>query len=111
MSQQIQTTGHSEGLADILERILDKGLVIAGDVTISIADIELLKIKIRLLVCSVDKAKEIGIDWWQTDPALSSKARELIATENETLKTRIAELEKLTAMSAIAGAAQPTTDT
>ncbi len=99
MSGQLQKSIGGDSLADILERILDKGLVVAGDITISIADIELLKIKIRLLVCSVDKAQEIGIDWWQTDPALSSKARERIEVENESLKKRIEDLE-----TAIAGA-------
>ncbi len=70
----VATTG-SSSLADILERILDKGLVIAGDITISITDIELLTIKIRLVICSVDKAREIGIDWWRSDPALSHEAK------------------------------------
>ena len=82
-------------LADILERILDNGLVIAGDVTINLLDIELLTIKVRLLVASVDKAREIGIDWWERDPALSSgKPRQLEAeAENRRLRERIAELE------------------
>jgi hypothetical protein len=62
-------------LADILERVLDKGVVIAGDIRINLLDIELLTIKLRLLVASVDKAKEMGIDWWEHDPSLSSKAR------------------------------------
>jgi len=61
----------SQGLVDVLDRILDKGLVIAGDV------VELLTIQIRLLVCSVDKAQEIGLDWWRTDPHLSSGAKHL----------------------------------
>lgn len=76
MSAQIPkaATASSSSLGDILERILDKGLVIAGDITISLADIELLKIKIRLIICSVDKAKEIGLDWWQNDPSFSSQA-------------------------------------
>ncbi|HOV78913.1 MAG TPA: gas vesicle protein [Bacillota bacterium] len=65
----------STNIADILERVLDKGLVIAGDISISIADIDLLKIKIRLLVASVDKAREIGINWWETDPYLSTAAQ------------------------------------
>ncbi len=100
MSRQIQTAVQSDSLADILERILDKGLVIAGDITISIADIELLKIKIRLIVCSVDKAKEIGIDWWQSDPALSGKAaREELKSENEQLRKRLSELEAVVAAS------------
>lgn len=64
----------SQGLVDVLDRILDKGLVIAGDVRVRLADVELLTIQIRLLVCSVDKAEEIGMDWWRTDPYLSSGA-------------------------------------
>jgi hypothetical protein len=64
-----------DSLADILERVLDKGIVIAGDIQINLLDIELLTIKLRLIVASIDKAKEIGIDWWETDPALNSAAR------------------------------------
>jgi hypothetical protein len=64
-------------LADILERVLDKGIVIAGDIQIRIADIELLTIKIRLLIASVDKAMEMGINWWQQDSFLSTKAQEI----------------------------------
>ncbi len=71
----IQHTAGSDTLADILERVLDKGVVIVGDISISLAEVELLKIKIRLLISSVDKAREIGIDWWQTDSAYSSKAK------------------------------------
>lgn len=97
MSGQIQSAVRSDGLADILERILDKGLVIAGDITISIAEIDLLKIKIRLLVCSVDKAREIGIDWWQSDPALCSRARENGDGESKELKERMRELERIVA--------------
>ncbi|MFF2183902.1 gas vesicle protein [Streptomyces sp. NPDC058155] len=67
--------GSSANLADILERVLDKGIVIAGDIQINLLDIELLTIKLRLLVASVDKAKEMGIDWWEHDPSLSSRAR------------------------------------
>jgi hypothetical protein len=67
--------GTSANLADILERVLDKGIVIAGDIQINLLDIELLTIKLRLLVASVDKAKEMGIDWWEHDPSLSSHAR------------------------------------
>ena|SRR3990167_2545202 len=95
MPGQLATSVHADSLADILERILDKGLVVAGDITISIADIELLKIKIRLIVCSVDKAREIGIDWWQADPALSSKAVNSIAEENTALKLRLEEVESI----------------
>ena len=71
----IQHSTQTTSLADILERVLDKGLVIAGDIKISLADVELLNIKIRLLVASVDKAREMGIDWWVRDPELSSQAK------------------------------------
>ncbi len=64
----------SQGLVDVLDRILDKGLVIAGDIRVKLADVELLTIQVRLLVCSVDKAEEIGMDWWRTDPRLSTSA-------------------------------------
>lgn len=80
-------------LADILERVLDKGIVIAGDIKIQIADIDLLTIKIRLLVASVDKAMEMGINWWQTDSFLSSKAKEA-ETEKEIEELK-AEVKKL----------------
>ena len=79
-------------LADLLERVLDKGVVIAGDIRINLLDIELLTIKIRLLIASVDKAREMGIDWWEHDPTLSSGDRELQA-ENQRLRKRIGELE------------------
>jgi hypothetical protein len=85
---------NSTGLADILERVLDKGIVIAGDIKIQIADIDLLTIKIRLLIASVDKAMEMGINWWQEDTYLSTKAREKELMENqETLEARLAKLE------------------
>ena len=80
-------------LADILERVLDKGIVIAGDIQINLLDTELLTIKLRLLVASVDKAKELGIDWWEADPSLSGQARAL-QEENETLKGRLERLEQ-----------------
>ncbi|GAA1949275.1 gas vesicle protein [Amycolatopsis minnesotensis] len=81
-------------LADILERVLDKGIVIAGDIQINLLDIELLTIKLRLLVASVDRAKEMGIDWWEHDPSLTSKpANGELADENRRLKEKVAELE------------------
>jgi len=87
--------GGGANLADILERVLDKGIVIAGDIRINLLDIELLTIKLRLIVASVDKAKEMGIDWWETDPALSSNARRgELADENDRLRQRVAELEQ-----------------
>jgi hypothetical protein len=82
----------STNLADILERVLDKGIVIAGDIRVNLLDIELLTIKIRLLVASVDKAREMGIDWWEHDPTLSSGQRDL-AEENRLLRERIGALE------------------
>ncbi|MEU2247223.1 gas vesicle protein [Streptomyces sp. NPDC019224] len=105
--------GSSANLADILERVLDKGVVIAGDIQINLLDIELLTIKLRLLVASVDKAKEMGIDWWEHDPSLSSRARPAresgvrpeggaLAEENERLR---AELARLRSAAGIPGAA------
>jgi hypothetical protein len=80
-------------LADILERVLDKGIVIAGDIQVNLLDIELLTIKLRLLVASVDKAKEMGIDWWESDTSLSSDSRRL-ADENRELRERLNRLEE-----------------
>jgi gas vesicle protein GvpA/GvpJ/GvpM family len=79
-------------LADILERVLDKGIVIAGDITVSLGQVELLSIKIRLVVASIDKAQEIGIDWWRSDPALSSHAKQM-EMQNEQLKSRLDHVE------------------
>jgi len=88
----------SSTIVDVLEKILDKGVVIAGDITVGIADIELLTIKIRLIVASVDKAKEIGMDWWETDPYLTSKASDhhtkALEEENKKLQERLDSLEK-----------------
>ena len=84
--------GHprSESLADVLERVLDKGIVIAGDIQVNLLDIELLTIKIRLVVASVDKAREIGIDWWERDPALSRSSQDT----SDGLETRLDRIEK-----------------
>ena len=79
-------------LADILERVLDKGIIIAGDIRVNLLDIELLTIKIRLLIVSVDKAQEMGIDWWRNDPMLSTDAQAL-ADENRQLRERVEALE------------------
>ncbi len=81
-----------DSLADILERVLDKGIIIAGDIQVNLLDIELLTIRIRLLVVSVDKAEEMGIDWWRHDAGLTSSKREL-ENENQELRARIEELE------------------
>ncbi|MFF2138494.1 gas vesicle protein [Streptomyces sp. NPDC058193] len=84
-------------LADILERVLDKGIVIAGDIKIDLLDIELLTIRLRLFVASVDTAKKAGIDWWETDPALSSRAaRNYLLDENRELRERLEALEAKT---------------
>jgi len=92
MPEQIAHAVQTTNLADILERVLDRGIVIAGDIRISLADIELLNIKIRLLIASVEKAKEMGIDWWRSDPSLSSKAKAM-EEENRDLKERLDRLE------------------
>ena len=81
----------SANLADILERVLDKGIVIAGDIQVNLLDIELLTIKLRLVIASVDRAKEMGIDWWEHDPTLSSGST--LASENRELRDRVAALE------------------
>ncbi|MCM3690631.1 gas vesicle protein [Neobacillus niacini] len=84
----------SSNLLDVLEKILDKGVVIAGDIKISLADVDLLTIKIRLLVASVDKAREIGMDWWEKDPYYSSKGI-MAEKERAQLQERIHRLEQL----------------
>ena len=92
--EQITHAVNATGLADILERVLDKGIVIAGDINIRIADVDLLTIKIRLLVCSVDKAMEMGINWWQEDTYLSTKAREKELDEKQSdLSERLNQFE------------------
>jgi hypothetical protein len=92
--QKMMHATQATNLADILERVLDKGIVIAGDIKISIADVDLLNIKIRLLIASVDKAMEMGINWWQQDPYLSSNAKEgRLEKENKTLKSRLERVE------------------
>src|SRR5579859_6367757 len=72
----VESRRDSTSLAELLERILDKGIVIAGDISISLVDIELLTIKLRLLIASVDKAREIGVNWWESDPWLSGRQRD-----------------------------------
>ena len=94
MPDQIVHAISATNLADILERVLDKGIVIAGDIKIQIADIDLLTIKIRLLVASVDKAMEMGINWWQDDTFLSTKAQESeFKQQNDKLLKRLEKLE------------------
>ena len=92
--QHSATALQTSNLADILERVLDKGVVIAGDIKISLVDIELLTIQIRLVICSVDKAREMGMDWWVNNPALSPRAgRELPEDSLARIDKRLAKLE------------------
>jgi hypothetical protein len=74
----------SYGLVDILDRVLDKGLVVVGDIKINLANVELLTIQVRLLICSIDKAEQIGMDWWRTDPRLSTQARPAAIPQSST---------------------------
>jgi hypothetical protein len=85
--------GRASGLVDVLDRVLDKGLVVAGDIKISLAEVELLTIRIRLIVCSIDKAEQIGLDWWRYDTHLAP-SRDRLAAENESLKKQIRSLER-----------------
>jgi hypothetical protein len=97
--------GHARasGLVDVLDRVLDKGLVVAGDIKISIAEVELLTIRIRLMVCSIDKAEQIGLDWWKHDRHLSLGSENL-AAENDELRERVKRLEQQ--LEALPGTAQ-----
>src|SRR5438105_14501134 len=85
--------GRSTGLVDVLDRVLDKGLVVAGDIKVSLAEVELLTIRIRLLICSIDKAEQIGLDWWRYDHHFSP-GKQLVSAENEQLKKQIRALER-----------------
>ena len=101
MTSSIEPTyRRSSGLVDVLDRVLDKGLVIAGDIRVSLAEVELLTIRIRLLVCSIDKAEQIGLDWWRQDPNLSVAARRL-TVENEVLREQVRALEERVASLAL----------
>ena len=85
--------GRSTGLVDVLDRVLDKGLVVAGDIKVSLAEVELLTIRIRLLICSIDKAEQIGLDWWKFDHHLSP-GKQALSAENEELRKQIRALER-----------------
>ena len=85
----------SHGLVDILDRVLDKGLVIAGDIKINLANVELLTIQIRLLVCSIDKAEQIGLNWWRNDPRLTGRTSDVsIIAEQSAMDARLARIEE-----------------
>src|ERR1700757_3166872 len=91
--ERLPTHPEPSSLVDILERVLDKGIVVAGDIRVDLLDIELLTIRLRLLIASVDRAKEMGIDWWEHDPRLSRGAEDVEA-ENRELKARLERLER-----------------
>ena len=92
-SRRLPTQAQPANLADLLERVLDKGIVVAGDITLALGSVDILTLKIRLLIASVDKAQEIGINWWQSDPSLSSQARAL-TEERDRLLERVNRLEE-----------------
>jgi hypothetical protein len=89
--------GRSSGLVDVLDRVLDKGLVVAGDIKVSLAEVELLTIRIRLLICSIDKAEQIGLDWWKFDHHLSP-GKQTLSAENASLRKEVRALERKIAM-------------
>jgi hypothetical protein len=95
MPTPLSSEGHarSTGLVDVLDRVLDKGLVVAGDIKVSLAEVELLTIRIRLLICSIDKAEQIGLDWWKFDHHLSP-GKQVLSAENEELKKQVRALER-----------------
>src|SRR6266487_1777606 len=89
----IEGHGRSTGLVDVLDRVLDKGLLVAGDIKVSLAEVELLTIRIRLLICSIDKAEQIGLDWWKYDHHLSP-GKQAVSMENENLRKQVRALER-----------------
>jgi hypothetical protein len=107
MPSDLPVHSRSTGLVDVLDRVLDKGLVIAGDIKVSLAEVELLTIRIRLLVCSLDKAQEIGLDWWRYDRSLSPGAP---STADRALRDQIRALEeKVDALTLAAGLSRTAT--
>lgn len=99
-NKRLTHSTNSTTVADLLERLLDKGIVISGDIKIRLVEVELLTLEIRLLICSVDKAVEMGLDWWSGNPAFDSKARGVSALSppselEERLQRLEARLEKL----------------
>jgi hypothetical protein len=98
MSTVVEAHGRSTGLVEVLDRVLDKGLVVAGDIKVSLAEVELLTIRIRLLICSIDKAEQIGLDWWRYDHHLSP-GKQALSVENEELRKQVRALERQLASS------------
>ena len=108
MPLELPGSHRATGLVDVLDRVLDKGLVIAGDIKVSLAEVELLTIRIRLLVCSLDKAQEIGLDWWRYDRDLSPGAAKAALTEQQDLRAEIRQLtERVEALTVAQGAKRP----
>ena len=108
MALELPGSHRATGLVDVLDRVLDKGLVIAGDIKISLAEVELLTIRIRLLVCSLDKAQEIGLDWWRYDRDLSPGAARAVPGERDDLRAEIRQLtERVEALTVAQGAKRP----
>lgn len=106
-ARAIQTSTMGSTLADVLERVLDKGIVIAGDISVSVANTELLNIRIRLLISSVDKAREIGINWWENNPHFSAQTQTLLES-NRQLQARVESLEaELKSLRSLPPASQP----
>jgi hypothetical protein len=101
MDRSLHTGASSATLVDLLDRVLDKGLVVAGDISISLANVELLTIRIRLLVCSIDKAEQIGLNWWRYESSLTKGGE---SDEVAKLQARVAELEKQ--LKAVTGASK-----
>jgi hypothetical protein len=96
---ELVTPNRTHGLVDILDRVLDKGLVVAGDIKINLANVELLTIQVRLLICSIDKAEQIGLNWWRNDPRLSSNAQSGQIPAGSALDERLGRIERqLTAL-------------
>jgi Gas vesicle protein len=89
----VESPGRSAGLVEVLDRVLDKGLVVAGDIKVSLAEVELLTIRIRLLICSIDKAEQIGLDWWRYDHHLSP-GKQALSAENADLRKQVRALER-----------------
>jgi hypothetical protein len=104
-----------DSLADVLERVLDKGVVIAGDIVVNIVDIELLSLKLRLFIASADTAKQMGMDWWSRDPFFSGGAAQVpsggetarLEAENRELRERLERLERAVAAASLPPAQQP----
>ena len=102
MQQAMTHSVQSSTLSDVLERVLDKGIVIAGDIRIKLVDIELLSIQIRLVICSVDKAKEMGMDWWVNNPVFRSQApQEELGPSLARIEQRLAQLEAVSVKEAV----------